>query len=91
MKLNELQYKIKLSGRLRNTGLLTIAVTDERTQFRNREIAIDRIMHIIVTAAHRDKTRIKTKPGKAAKLRRLEDKKLQSHTKNQRHFSGNDD
>jgi ribosome-associated protein len=81
----------KLAERMGNTGLLTISVTDERTQFRNREIAIARIMKIIITAAHRDKTRIKTKPGKAAKLRRLEGKKLQSQTKRQRHFSGQDE
>lgn len=88
--LNELErntIQTKLSDRLGNTGLLTIAVTDERTQFRNREIAIDRIMKIIIAAAHRDKARIKTKPGKAAKLRRLEEKKIQSQTKRQRSFS----
>lgn len=81
----------KLAGRMGNSGLLTIAVTDERTQFRNREIAVDRIMKTIITAAHQDKTRIKTKPGKAAKLRRLEEKKIQSQTKRQRRFSGNED
>lgn len=80
----------KLAGRLGNTGVLTIAVTDERTQFRNREIAVDRIMHILIAASRRDKTRIKTKPGKAAKLRRLEEKKIKSLTKKQRHLSGND-
>jgi ribosome-associated protein len=81
----------KLAGRMGNSGLLTIAVTDERTQFRNREIAIDRIMKVIITATHRNKARIKTKPGKAAKLRRLEEKKIQSKTKKQRRFSGNEE
>lgn len=92
--LNELELstiKNRLSGRLGNTDILTIAVTDERTQYRNREIAIDRIMKLLVTAAHQNKQRIKTKPGKAAKLRRLEEKKILSRTKKQRHFSGTDE
>lgn len=71
----------KLKNRLDSNGLLTISVEDERSQYRNREIAIERIEAIIILANHQEKRRIPTKPGKAAKLRRLVTKKTISRIK----------
>lgn len=74
----------KLKNRLDSNGLLTISVEDERSQYRNREIAIERIEAIIILANHQEKRRIPTKPGKAAKLRRLVTKKTVSRIKSNR-------
>jgi len=81
----------RLASRLDSEGMLTISVEDERSQFRNREIALDRIEAIIVQANHLDKKRIPTKPGKAAKLRRLVAKKSRSGIKSNRSIPRNDD
>ena len=75
---------LKLTKRLDSNGLLTISVEDERSQYRNREIALHRIEAIIIDANHQDKKRIPTKPGKSAKLRRFMSKKTNSLNKKNR-------
>ncbi len=81
----------KLYNRLNSEGLLTISVEDERSQFRNREIALQRIEAIIVHANFQEKRRIPTKPGKSAILRRLGTKQLKSRTKTNRNKPSTDD
>lgn len=81
----------KLEKKIDADGNLSISVEDERSQFRNREIALDRIESTILRANHQDKKRIPTKPGKAAKLRRLGSKHLRSHTKANRGKPTSDD
>jgi ribosome-associated protein len=71
----------RLSPRLDTDGHLTIAVDDERSQFRNREIALHRLEALIVRMAQPVKHRIPTKPGKGAKLNRLKKKSLHSSLK----------
>jgi len=74
----------RLASRIDGDGCLSISVEDERSQYRNREIALARIEAIILQANHQDKKRIPTKPGKAAKLRRLVAKKTRSGIKTNR-------
>jgi ribosome-associated protein len=81
----------KLSSRLDIHGILTISVEDERSQYRNREIALERIESIIIRANHQEKKRIPTKPGKAAKLRRLEYKQNHALKKTFRAIPKSDD
>jgi len=81
----------KLANRLDSAGNLTISVEDERSQYRNREIALDRIESLLIHANHQDKKRIPTKPGKAAKLRRLVSKKNLSRIKSNRSTPRSDD
>ena len=71
----------RLSPRLDADGLLTIAVDDERSQYRNREIALSRLETIIVRMAQPEKRRIPTKPSKAAKRERLKKKSHRSSLK----------
>ncbi len=87
------RYRIssRLSTRLDSELTLTISVEDERSQYRNREIALDRIEKIIAQANHQEKKRIPTKPGKAAKLRRLVAKKTRSGIKSNRSSPRSDD
>lgn len=74
-----------LKHRFNQEGLLSIQTDDERSQYRNREIAIQRLETLILIAARPVKVRIPTKPGKASKQRRLLAKKIHSLRKAHRH------
>ena len=74
----------KLQGKLTAEGDLQVQVQDERSQLLNREIAVERILHTLVQALHREKPRRKTKPTKASKERRLTAKKMTSQHKGNR-------
>ena len=54
---------------------------DERSQSRNREIALERLAAVIANALRRERPRRPTKPTKASRERRLESKKRRSQTK----------
>ncbi len=75
----------KLANRITTEGFLTIQVQDERTQGANRQIAFERLLALIVAAAKRDPPRIPTKPGRAARERRMASKKVRGRTKQDRH------
>lgn len=62
--------------------------SDERSQARNRELALIRLRERIAGALHIDKPRTATRPTKASKERRLADKKRQSERKRQRRDVG---
>src|ERR687890_763527 len=67
---------ISLSGsRLTTEGILVIDAREHRTQAQNREAARDRLVALIAQATRRPKKRRATKPGKAAKEKRLTSKK----------------
>jgi ribosome-associated protein len=67
---------------LRKAGPVLRAVAqDERSQARNRELAVERIASALREALHVDRKRVPTKPGKAAVERRLEQKRRRSQTK----------
>ncbi|HCO49466.1 MAG TPA: aminoacyl-tRNA hydrolase [Spirochaetaceae bacterium] len=74
----------KLANRITNDGFLAIQVSDERTQGANRQIAFERLLSLIVAAAKRDPPRIPTKPGRAARERRIASKKVRGRTKQDR-------
>ncbi len=71
-----------LAGRqLTQDGLLIITAQETRSQERNREIALQKLIDLLRKAAHRPKRRIATKPTRASKTRRLESKSKRSQTK----------
>lgn len=73
---------MKLAGnRLTNEGELLIEAKRHRTQERNRQDAIARLVELIRHAGEKPKPRIATKPTKASKKRRLETKKQRGETK----------
>ena len=70
---------------LRSLGaVVRVVVDDERSQLRNRDIALDRLRARIAAALVVPKERRATKPSKAAKQRRLDDKKRRSDIKRMR-------
>ena len=54
---------------------------DERSQWRNRELAVERIVDQLRDALRVERKRVPTKPTAAARQRRLEEKKRRSQVK----------
>jgi ribosome-associated protein len=70
---------------LRRLGERVTAVAqDARSQARNRELALERLREKLVAGLRRPKPRRPTKPSRAARERRLEDKRHRSTRKAQR-------
>jgi len=76
---------ITLAGnRITEDGILIIDSRQFRTQGRNREDAIERLVELVRRAAQRPKTRRQTRATLASKLRRLESKRRSAETKHVR-------
>lgn len=83
---------ISLAGsRVTKDGILVIDARRFRTQERNRQDAVDRLLTLIRAAAVRPKPRRKTKPTLASKQRRLEVKRQRSKIKRGRRRVGSND
>jgi ribosome-associated protein len=80
---NEVKTRlISLSGsRMTTEGVLVIDAREHRTQVQNREAARTRLVALIERATHRPKKRRPTRPGKAAKEKRLTSKKKRAKVK----------
>jgi len=61
--------------------VLRAVAQDERSQLRNRELAIERLVASLREALKVPRRRVATKPSAASKQRRLEAKKRRSQTK----------
>jgi ribosome-associated protein len=61
--------------------VLRAVAQDERSQWRNRELAIERLVEALRAALRVERRRRPTTPTKAAKQRRLDDKRRRSETK----------
>ena len=73
---------VRLAGRrLTDEGVLVIKAERFRTQDRNREDALQRLLDLIREASVEPKRRIKTKPTKASKERRHDAKARRSNVK----------
>ena len=64
--------------------VIRVVADDERSQLRNRDLALDRLRSKVAAALVVPKERRPTKPSKAAKQRRLDDKRRRSETKRMR-------
>ena len=61
--------------------VLRAVAQDERSQLRNKELATDRLVAALREALHVERKRVPTKPSKAAKERRLDDKRRRGEVK----------
>ena len=61
-----------------------VVVTDERSQVRNREIALDRLAQRLTDALRVERARRPTRPTRASQERRLRDKQVRSARKLER-------
>ncbi|HEY0105934.1 MAG TPA: alternative ribosome rescue aminoacyl-tRNA hydrolase ArfB [Rhizomicrobium sp.] len=76
---------LKLAGhRLTKDGVLIVTARESRDQVRNREIARQRLAELIRRATVVPKTRKPTRPTRASKERRIDSKKRDARTKQQR-------
>ena len=82
------QVKVRLialaGNRMTTEGVLVLDSREHRTQARNREAARARLTALLQLAAVRPKARRPTKPGRAAKERRLTSKKRRADVKSRR-------
>ena len=70
--------------RISKDGIILIKAKNFRSQEKNKLDAVKRLHNLISKAIKKKKKRIATKPGKAAKEKRLKDKKKSGDKKNLR-------
>jgi ribosome-associated protein len=71
----------KLQSRFNKDGYVQVICDEERSQYLNKEIALERLIVLLTNALHKPKLRKASKVSKAAKQARLGNKKLQSAKK----------
>ena len=67
--------------RITADGVIVIKAQNHRTQEKNRAEALSRLQQLVVEATQTRRKRIPTRPGRAAKEKRLESKKKRSNLK----------
>jgi ribosome-associated protein len=68
--------------------VLRAVAQDERSQLRNRELAVERLVEQLHRALKVERRRVPTKPTEASRRRRLEEKQRRSRTKKLRRDLG---
>ena len=74
----------KLQDRLNRDGYLQVMSEEERSQYLNKERALEKLQQILTRALHRPKARKATNPSRAMIEARLAKKKMQSAKKESR-------
>jgi ribosome-associated protein len=74
----------RLGKRLTGDGTLIVTSTATRDQLKNREDAASKLALIVRAALDRPKARRETKPSRASKRRRVEDKRHRARIKRDR-------
>lgn len=64
--------------------VVRVASGDERSQTRNRAVALERLRHRLAEGLHQERPRRATKPSRGAKERRLTSKRQRSELKRSR-------
>jgi ribosome-associated protein len=79
------QRLVRLAGRrMTLQGILIIEARQYRSQEQNRQAALERLVRLIQQASEAPKPRFRTKPTRAANLRRLESKRKRAEIKRMR-------
>ena len=71
----------RLAARINKDGVLKVRSQKHRTQLANRVAAQERLLELLAAALHVNRPRKKTRATRAAKERRLEEKKRRSRQK----------
>ena len=74
----------RLAARINKDGVLKVRSQKHRTQLANRVAAQERLLELLAAALHVNRPRKKTRATRAAKERRLEEKKRRSRQKRDR-------
>ena len=75
------RVRLKLAGRINKEGTIRVTSQAERSQLANRDRALVRLEELLREALEPEKLRKKTKVSRAAKRRRLEEKKRRGEMK----------
>lgn len=70
--------------RISSTGIITITARRYRSQEKNRQDALERLRGIVQKAMYKQKKRIRTKPSKSSKEKRLGEKTQRGKLKKMR-------
>lgn len=81
-----LRRRLLASGdqRISSDGVLVIKAQESRSQERNRQAALQRLVRLLRAAGRKQKPRIPTKPGRKAKAKRLDAKSRRGELKKSR-------
>jgi ribosome-associated protein len=77
---------VKLKNRISLEGILVLNSETERTQLRNKKNVIELFIELLEKALHKPKRRVKTKPTRSSKEKRLKEKKQNSERKRLRNL-----
>ena len=77
--------------RIDSDGTLRIRVSNERSQGRNKRACLEILEKLIQAGLRPQRKRVATRPTRASKKRRVENKRRRSQTKSQRRKPGADD
>ena len=78
------RVRIKLKNRISSEDIIIVTSDSERTQLGNKRMVIEIFFELLEKALKKPKKRIKTRPTKASKERRLKEKKIKSDRKQSR-------
>lgn len=81
----------RLANRINSEGVLLLTSSESRSQHQNREAVTERFVELVAQALVVPKKRKKTKPSRAAKEARLQEKKKRSATKKMRSSVSHDE
>ena len=74
----------KLATRINNDGILSIVVQADRSQIRNKQLAVEKFFDLLTQAFMPVKKRRPTKPSRGARERRLQAKRQGAEKKSRR-------
>jgi ribosome-associated protein len=80
------KIRVKFSNKINNNDELVLKSEEERSQLQNRESVIRRLQEMVAQALLVKKKRFATRPTRASKLKRIENKKQRSQIKAERRF-----
>jgi ribosome-associated protein len=73
--------QLKLASIITKDGFLQITSQEKRSQLQNKEAVIQKLEKLLIKAFEKKKARKPTKPSKAAKQKRIQQKKLRGEKK----------
>ena len=74
----------RLGGRVDARGYVRVVADERRSQLRNREAAVERLNSLVSDALKQPKKRRKTRPPRAAAVKRLDGKRRRGNVKRER-------
>jgi ribosome-associated protein len=73
--------KRKLHTKIDNEGLIRIVSQESRSQWQNKQIAIEKLSEMVLKGSFIERNRVATKPTRSSTIRRVDGKKIDSKRK----------